>query len=76
MVKVLAERELFNYWLIHQAVIPCPAPIFLKAYILLMEFLGKDGWPLPHLKDAVLSEKHIREAYVQTILIMRNMNQR
>lgn len=41
-----------------------------------MEFLGKDGWPSPRLKDTDLSEKHIREAYVQTISIMRNMYQR
>jgi RIO kinase 1 len=41
-----------------------------------MEFLGVNGWPSPRLKDATLSEKHMREAYVQTILIMRHMYQR
>eukprot|EP00980_Cylindrotheca_fusiformis_P030062 scaffold24295_cov122-Cylindrotheca_fusiformis.AAC.1 len=41
-----------------------------------MEFLGTNGWPSPRLKDAILSEKHIREAYVQTILILRHMYQR
>jgi RIO kinase 1 len=76
MVKVWAEKELRNYRRIHQAGIPCPAPIFLKAHILLMEFLGENGWPSPRLKDAALSEKHMREAYVQTILILRHMYQR
>lgn len=76
MVKVWAEKELRNYRRIHQAGIPCPAPIFLKAHILLMEFLGNNGWPSPRLKDADLSDKHIREAYVQTILILRHMFQR
>lgn len=76
MVKVWAEKELRNYRRIHAAGIPCPTPIFLRSHILLMEFLGKNGWPSPRLKDATLSERHMREAYVQTILIMRHMYQR
>jgi RIO kinase 1 len=76
MVKVWAEKEMRNYRRIHQAGIPCPAPIFLKAHVLLMEFLGTNGWPSPRLKDATLSEKHMREAYVQTVLIMRHLYQR
>ncbi len=76
MVKVWAEKELRNYRRIHMAGIPCPTPIFLKAHILLMEFLGENGWPSPRLKDAGLKDRHMREAYVQTILIMRHMYQR
>ena len=76
MVKVWAEKELRNYRRIYAAGIPCPAPIFLKAHILLMEFLGSNGWPSPRLKDANLGEKHMREAYVQTILIMRHLYQK
>jgi len=76
MVKVWAEKELRNYRRIYCAGIPCPTPIFLKAHILLMEFLGKNGWPSPRLKDTALSERHMREAYVQTILIMRHLYQR
>lgn len=76
MVKVWAEKEMRNYRRIHAAGIPCPAPIFLRSHVLLMEFLGTNGWPSPRLKDAGLSEKHMREAYVQTILILRHMYQR
>ena len=76
MVKVWAEKEMRNYRRIYGAGIPCPAPIFLKAHILLMEFLGTNGWPSPRLKDASLSDKHMREAYVQTIMIMRHLYQR
>ena len=76
MVKVWAEKEMRNYRRIHAAGIPCPTPIFLKSHILLMEFLGVNGWPSPRLKDASLSHKHMREAYVQTVLIMRHMYQR
>eukprot|EP00538_Stauroneis_constricta_P013001 CAMPEP_0119556870 /NCGR_PEP_ID=MMETSP1352-20130426/8686_1 /TAXON_ID=265584 /ORGANISM="Stauroneis constricta, Strain CCMP1120" /LENGTH=603 /DNA_ID=CAMNT_0007603881 /DNA_START=96 /DNA_END=1907 /DNA_ORIENTATION=+ len=76
MVKVWAEKEMRNYRRIHAAGIPCPTPIFLKSHILLMEFLGVDGWPSPRLKDAQLKHKQMREAYVQTILILRHMFQR
>jgi RIO kinase 1 len=76
MVKVWAEKEMRNYRRIHSAGIPTPEPIFLKSHVLLMEFLGNNGWPSPRLKDANLSERHMREAYVQTILIMRHMYQR
>ena len=76
MVKVWAEKEMRNYRRIHTAGIPCPKPILLKGHILIMEFLGEDGWPSPRLKDAQLSEKRMRQAYVQTILILRHMFQR
>jgi len=78
MVKVWAEKEMRNYRRIFSAGIPCPCPIALKANVLVMEFLGRneEGWPSPRLKDANLSEKRMREAYVQTILIMRRMYQR
>lgn len=76
MVKVWAEKEMRNYRRIFAARIPTPQPIFLKSHVLLMEFLGKDGWPSPRLKDASLSERHMREAYVQTVLIMRHLYQR
>ena len=76
MVKVWAEKEMRNYRRIYQAGIPCPQPILLKSHVLLMEFLGKEGWPSPRLKDATLSDKRLREAYVQCILIMRHMYQK
>lgn len=76
MVKVWAEKEMRNYRRLYSASIPCPRPILLKSHVLVMEFLGENGWPSPRLKDAQLSEKRMREAYVQTILILRHMYQR
>lgn len=76
MVKVWAEKEMRNYRRIHAAKIRCPAPILLKSHVLIMEFLGTNGWPSPRIRDAGLSEKRLREAYVQTIFIMRHMFQR
>ena len=76
MVKVWAEKEMRNYRRIHQAAIPCPQPVLLKSHVLIMEFLGHKGWPSPRLKDANLSDKRLREAYVQCIWIMRHMYQK
>jgi len=76
MVKVWAEKEMRNYRRIYIANIPCPQPILLKAHVLLMEFLGNNGWPSPRLKDANLSSKRLIKAYIQTVLIMRRMYQR
>ena len=76
MVKVWAEKEMRNYRRIHQAGIPTPTPILLKSHVLVMEFLGQQGWPSPRLKDANLTEKRLREAYVQCVLIMRHLYQR
>jgi RIO kinase 1 len=75
MVKVWAEKEMRNYRRLHTAGIPCPVPVVLKSHVLIMEFLGVNGWPSPRLKDANLSERRMREAYVQTVIIMRRMYQ-
>ena len=76
MVKVWAEKEMRNYRRLHTAGIPCPTPVLLKSHVLIMEFLGTNGWPSPRLKDAGLRERRMREAYVQTVVIMRRMFQR
>jgi len=76
MVKVWAEKEMRNYKRLFHASIPCPQPILLKSHLLVMEFLGENGWPSPRLKDAQLSENKMRQAYVQSILIMRHMFRR
>jgi RIO kinase 1 len=76
MVKVWAEKEMRNYRRLYSANIPTPKPVLLKSHVLVMEFLGVDGWPSPRLKDAQLSERRLRQAYVQTVLILRHMYQR
>jgi len=76
MVKVWAEKELRNYKRLHIAGIPCPEPFLLKSNVLVMQFLGENGWPSRRLHDAGLSERRMREAYVQTVVIMRRMFQR
>lgn len=73
MVKLWAEKEMRNLLRIHQARIPCPQPLYLRSHILMMEFLGKDGWPAPRLKDAVLTQEQLERSYYQCIKMMRRM---
>ena len=58
---------------LHSNGIPCPRPIMLRSHVLLMEFIGKDGWPSPKLKDVQLSESKARELYLECVLIMRSL---
>ncbi|KAK4502377.1 hypothetical protein PRZ48_005802 [Zasmidium cellare] len=52
MVKVWAEKEFRNLRRIHASGIPCPEPVYLKAHVLVMGFLGSSkGWPAPRLRD-------------------------
>ena len=36
----------------HEAGVPVPQPILLKGHVLVMDFVGRDGWPAPLLKNA------------------------
>jgi len=76
MVQVWAEKEMRNYRRLFSSGIPCPQPIALRANILVMEFLGTNGWPSPRLKDASLKEKQSKNAYLQTITLMRHIFQK
>lgn len=73
MVKTWAEKEMRNLTRMYQANIPCPEPIILRSHVLVMGFLGTDGWPAPLLKDVTLSESKARELYLQCIQIVRNI---
>lgn len=44
IVSVWCEKELKNLTRIHRAGIPSPEPIKISDHVLLMTFLGKDGW--------------------------------
>ena len=69
-VGTWAEKEMRNYRRLYTAGIQCPQPILLKSNVLILQFLGVNGWPSLRLKDVNLSEKRLREAYIQAILIM------
>ncbi|GAA42679.2 RIO kinase 1, partial [Clonorchis sinensis] len=53
LVSKWAEKEYRNLIRIKQSgLIPCPTPLRLKGVVLLMSFIGKNGFPAPKLKDA------------------------
>lgn len=57
MVAVWAEKEMRNLARMHEVGLPVPKPHLLKGHVLVMDFLGKDGWPAPLLKNANLSQE-------------------
>lgn len=73
MVRLWAEKEMRNLARLHTNGVPCPRPILLRGHVILMEFIGTDGWPSPKLKDVGLSESKARELYLECILIMRKL---
>jgi RIO kinase 1 len=58
---------------LRKAGIRAPEPIVVRSHLLVMEFLGKDGWPAPRLKDAVISQKRFAKCYRGLVLEMRKM---
>ena len=77
MVKLWAEKEMRNLKRLYSAGMPSPEPHILRSHVLVMDFIGEDGWPAPRLKDAVkgLSSKRLGSAYDQTLRHMRTMYQ-
>ncbi|OWF56157.1 Serine/threonine-protein kinase RIO1 [Mizuhopecten yessoensis] len=73
MVKTWAEKEMRNLIRIHQSGILCPEPVFLRSHVLVMDFIGTDGWPAPLLKDCDLSDSKARELYLQCIHMVRTL---
>jgi RIO kinase 1 len=50
MVAMWAEKEMRNLARLKAAGVNCPAPLQLRAHILVMEFIGTDGVAAPRLK--------------------------
>ncbi|XP_024359206.1 uncharacterized protein [Physcomitrium patens] len=75
MVKTWAEKEMRNLNRLNTAGILSPTPVLLRLHVLVMTFIGKEGWAAPRLKDAVLSESKMRECYFEMVLTMRKMYQ-
>lgn len=73
MVRVWAEKEMRNLVRMHTAGIPCPQPYLLRNHVLIMGFIGKQGWAAPRLKDAGLGVEEFRDAYGQVVKHMRTL---
>eukprot|EP01119_Soliformovum_irregulare_P016310 TRINITY_DN4700_c0_g1_i1.p1 TRINITY_DN4700_c0_g1~~TRINITY_DN4700_c0_g1_i1.p1 ORF type:complete len:584 (+),score=182.04 TRINITY_DN4700_c0_g1_i1:145-1752(+) len=73
LIKLWAEKEMRNLKRLHSQGVMCPQPVHLKDNILIMHFIGKDGWPAPLLKDTNLSLERYTEIYHQIVHMMRKM---
>ncbi|VDD96197.1 unnamed protein product [Enterobius vermicularis] len=73
MVATWAEKEMRNLSRMHQAGLAVPKPILLKGHVLVMEFLGDDGWPAPLLKTADLEMPLLEKIYLDLVVLMRKM---
>ncbi|XP_055529856.1 serine/threonine-protein kinase RIO1 [Wyeomyia smithii] len=73
MVRTWAEKEMRNLVRMKKCGLPVPEPILLKSHVLLMQFIGQDGWPAPKLKDVELTCSKARELYRDAVEIMWNM---
>lgn len=70
MVRTWAEKEMRNLVRMHNSGMADPKPIQLRGHVLLMQFVGKGGWPAPRLKDVDISESKARELYMDSVIMV------
>lgn len=70
MIRTWAEKEFRNLIRLQQGKVIAPKPILLRSHVLLMDFIGTNGYPSPKLKDVVLTASKPRKLYRECIEIM------
>ncbi|KAK2094540.1 Serine/threonine-protein kinase RIO3 [Saguinus oedipus] len=73
IIRMWAEKEMHNLTRMQRAGIPCPTVVLLKKHILVMSFIGHDQVPAPKLKEVKLNSEEMKEAYYQTLHLMRQL---
>lgn len=73
MVRTWAEKEMRNLCRMYKNSLPVPNPILLKSHVLVMTFIGTDGFPAPKLKDVDLSTSKARELYRDCVILIWRM---
>lgn len=73
MVRTWAEKELRNLCRMYKNNLPVPNPILLKSHVLVMTFIGTDGFPAPKLKDVELTSSKARELYRDCVILIWKM---
>ncbi|KAK5643553.1 hypothetical protein RI129_007398 [Pyrocoelia pectoralis] len=73
MVRTWAEKEMRNLTRMFNNNLKVPKPILLRSHVLLMGFIGENGWPAPKLKDVELNTSKAREAYREIVILMWKM---
>ncbi|KAJ8533263.1 hypothetical protein ON010_g13992 [Phytophthora cinnamomi] len=77
-IKAWTDKEYRNLCRAAKCNIRAPAPIVCKEHVLVMQFVGADGWPEPTLKDvqADWSPKQQARAYADVLQATRALYQR
>ncbi|KAH9644148.1 hypothetical protein HF086_010363 [Spodoptera exigua] len=73
MVRTWAEKEMRNLVRMHNANLSVPEPVILRSHVLVMSFIGENGWPSPKLKDVELTESEAQTMYRDLIKMMWKM---
>uniref|UniRef100_A0A0A9X1B2 Serine/threonine-protein kinase RIO1 n=2 Tax=Lygus hesperus TaxID=30085 RepID=A0A0A9X1B2_LYGHE len=73
MVRLWAEKEMRNLARMKAAGLPVPEPVLLRSHVLVMDFVGRDGWPAPKLKDVELSTSKACKLYRDCVTMMWTM---
>ncbi|KAL3997972.1 RIO1 family protein [Acanthocheilonema viteae] len=73
MITVWAEKEMRNLSRMYSAGLPVPKPVIVKQNVLVMDFIGINGWPTVLLRDAQLSLELADMLYVKLVGFMRKM---
>lgn len=60
-----AEKEMRNLKRLVAAGIPAPTPVLIKNNVLVMDFLGRGGWPAPRLRDVQLGPKKTKVCHTR-----------
>uniref|UniRef100_A0A182LXC9 Serine/threonine-protein kinase RIO3 n=1 Tax=Anopheles culicifacies TaxID=139723 RepID=A0A182LXC9_9DIPT len=73
VINMWAEKELRNLCRIQRVGILCPKIVALKKNVLVMEFIGENMIPAPKLKEAILSDLQLNDAYLEVVEIMHKL---
>jgi RIO kinase 1 len=76
MVRTWAEKEARNLGRLANAGIRAPKVVILRQHVLVMEFIGVDGWPAPRLKEVKFpSTASMDRCYLELCVTVRIMFQ-
>lgn len=72
-IALWSEKEYRNLCRAARCTLAVPQPVGFKEHVLVMEFIGKDGWPAPTLKEAKLTYAQLQHAFVDVLLALRTL---
>eukprot|EP01127_Copromyxa_protea_P009521 TRINITY_DN2257_c0_g1_i1.p1 TRINITY_DN2257_c0_g1~~TRINITY_DN2257_c0_g1_i1.p1 ORF type:complete len:485 (-),score=71.74 TRINITY_DN2257_c0_g1_i1:143-1597(-) len=74
-LKLWAEKEFRNLYKLSTRGIPAPRPIVVRNNVVVMSFIGKEGWPAPRLVDCVgdFDAQTLDHLYWQAVVLLKRM---